>query len=387
MKIAIIADSHFDEGSRFDECVRIHDWIAEDAASRGCTSWLHAGDIYERKSTPKERASAADWVQRMADFVGPGVIVRGNHDAVGDLPLLGRLDTHGCGVSVVEDARVVRLGGVSVACLAWPRRGNLHSLLGAVDRDTVEAAAGDALRSVLRGLGEELAVSRPDDAKILLSHAMVRDSRTSTGQPLVGCDFELGLHDLALAKADFIALGHIHLGQDWDVGGAPAVYPGSPRRTAFGESEAKGYVVVEFDGSRLVGWERVETPATPMIHLEGDHFPDSGLELTGMEHWFRSSLSGAEVRMRYRVQCDQRDAAKAAAGECRERFLAAGATNVKIEEQLLVEQRARAPEVAAAATLAEKLERFWGSKGFEPGARRDALLGKLGELEASQHAT
>src|SRR5690606_10537195 len=159
-------DSHFDEHSRFEECVRIHDWIARDAAERGGTVWAHAGDVYERKSNPTERRAAADWVQHMADVIGPGVIVRGNHDAIGDLPLVGRLDTDGRSVRVVEDARVLHFVGISFGGLAWPARANLHPM--GASRDDVEASGVGALRNVLRGLGAELAASREDEPRVLL---------------------------------------------------------------------------------------------------------------------------------------------------------------------------------------------------------------------------
>src|SRR5688572_8347612 len=129
LRIAVVADSHFDQHSRFEECVRLHDWIGEDATARGCRAWIHTGDLYERKSSPLERQAAARWLQRMTYF-GPGVIVRGNHDAVEDLPLLERLDTHNDHeITVIEGARVVELAGAAVACMGWPQRGRLAALL------------------------------------------------------------------------------------------------------------------------------------------------------------------------------------------------------------------------------------------------------------------
>src|SRR6185436_749582 len=90
--LAHVADSHFYEHSRFEECIRLHNWIAEDAKARGVELTVHAGDVYERKSTPLERQAAAAWFQLMA-ALGPVVVARGNHDAIDDLPLLERLET------------------------------------------------------------------------------------------------------------------------------------------------------------------------------------------------------------------------------------------------------------------------------------------------------
>ena len=119
-RLAVIGDSHFDETSRFDECVRLHDWIAEDMKSRGVTGVVHTGDVYERRSTPRERAAVAQWVQRVTNFAEL-LIIRGNHDALGDLPLLSRLRTAHT-LNVEEEAGVYEVSGVTVAAMAWPRK-------------------------------------------------------------------------------------------------------------------------------------------------------------------------------------------------------------------------------------------------------------------------
>jgi exonuclease SbcD len=370
MKIAVIADSHFDEAKRFDECIRLHTWIARDAMARGVDLVLHAGDVYERKSTPLEREAAAAWFQGMAE-IAPVVIVRGNHDAVDDLPLLERLEARHP-IRVVQTAEVVFIAGAAVACVAWPRKAALLAAAAADGKEVGELAAGDALRAVLRGLGDQL--EEHDGPRVLLAHAMVRGSVTSTGQPLVGCDMELGLEDLALARADAYALGHIHKGQTWDIDGAPCFYPGSPRRTAFGELESKGYTVLTIDAYRCCDLEFVEAPATPMIHLDG-HFT-----LGSLERDF-ADPRGAEVRLRYTVAADERDAARAAAAGAAEVLRSEGAVLVQVEEVVITETRSRTPEIARAVTLADKLEAFWSAKGFEPGDRRAELLAKLNTVE------
>lgn len=376
-RIAIIADSHFDEHGRFEECVRLHAWMAADMRERGVTLVLHGGDVYERRSTPPERNAVAAWVREVASFA-PVVIVRGNHDALGDLRILGGLESL-CGITVEEGAGVHAVedadgAPVAVACLAWPQKAGL--LASAASAEGAAQDAAQALRNVLLGLGAEL--QRTADApRVLLAHAMVRGSVTSTGQPLVGCDLELGLEDLALARAHLYALGHIHKGQAWDIAGAPAVYPGSPRRTTFGESEAKGYQLATFDGAMLASLEFVEAPATPMVDVTTDW---TAFGFTGV----RPDVSGAEVRLRYAVDSDRRDAARDGAAALEAELLAGGAASVKIEEIVRATTRARAPEVAAAPTLVEKLDALWRAKGvtLDP-IRRDAVLAKLSSVEAA----
>jgi exonuclease SbcD len=372
MKIAFITDNHFDERHHFEETIRVHHWIADDAAARGCSMTILGGDLFERKSTATERNAAGDWLLRMAEL-GRVVGVYGNHEAPHDLDLFNLLESRHS-ITFHASPAVVR-DGVSIMCLPWPRKA--HLLAGTdAGREEADREAATALQSVLRGLA--LDVVGPS---ILLAHAQVRASRVSTGQPLVGCDFELGIEDLALARADAYALGHVHLPQEWDIAGAPCFYGGSPTRTSFGEVEVKSYTVLEFDVAGLVGWERVPTPCTPMHHVELWWHSESGDVPAGFAGRVPDGLTG-DVRLRYHVAREHRDAARAAAQSWRDLILTGGASSVKVEEQIVVETRARMPEVAAAVTTADKLEQFWRAKGFDPGERRPQLLSKFHEIES-----
>lgn len=388
IRVAIIADSHFSERSRWEECCRIHEWIEGDIASREVDVILHSGDVFDAKSTPTERLKVAEWFQDLASHA-PVVVVRGNHDALGDLEILGKLKSR-YPIVVQEGANVHYVAGCAVLAMAWPRKSEVLAKLTAEQAAAGGEIAKDALRNVIRGLGAQLAGF--DGPRIMLAHAMVAGSVTSTGNPLVGCDFELGLDELALSKAHFVALGHIHKGQDWSFGEVPIVYPGSPRRTAFGESEAKGYVIANFehfDGEitceeapgvrwHCESWDFIETPATPMLMFDGV-WADAGLVLSGNT----LSIAGAEIRLRYVVESDQRAQAKAAAETARANFIELGAVSVKLEEVVETTTRARTPEIVAARTLADKLKVLWRAKGIKLGEREPSVIAKLNELEGA----
>mgnify|MGYP000119511684 FL=1 len=383
MKVAIVADSHFCEESRFVECQRIHAWIGDKLKELDVDLLIHTGDVFERKSTPAERNAVARWVRSVTDQC-PMVIVRGNHDALGDLAIYARLSTRhpviveeGCGAYRVDTAR----GPVAVAAIGWPRKAELIAI--AEEPGDAGQLANEMLQSILRGLAEELeACAGP---RILAAHALVTGSVTSTGQPLVGHDMTLDLSELALARADLYALGHIHLPQDWKIGDAPVVYPGSPRRTSFGEIEDKSFVVADFDGRKLVGWTRVQTPCAPMLFGQDEW----GVSEEGTAGWLvgwdgidPDHVAGAEIRLRYLVDPDQREAAKVSAGAFREDLLARGAARVQVEAEVRAAQRARAPEVAKATTLEGKLTAYWQARGTTPeGARRDRLIALAYQLD------
>lgn len=407
LRVAIIADSHFDESSRWEECCRVHDWIAAEVVRRDVDVVCLSGDLFERKSTPRERNHVAAWLCGLARYA-PVVGVYGNHEAQGDLDVFNRLDTmYPLTFHSRPATHLVARGGevlLEIACLPWPRKAMLAAHLGsALPLATVDQAAGDALRGVLRGFGE----SAHAGPRLLLSHAMVRGSRTSAGQPLVGCDMEIGLDDLALARADAVALGHVHMPQTWDVAvvpelrqphldrSIPVIYPGSPRRTAFGEVETKGFVVLTFgerheSGAMPVEIERVATPCAPMHLVTGNYLVDEpSLNDDGREPWtglahdgHRLDMRAAEVRFRYLVAADRRDAAKADAEVLRATWLAAGAVHVKIEEEVIAETRARAPEIAAARTIAEKLAAMYRHQGVET-ERAESLITRARSLEAA----
>jgi exonuclease SbcD len=382
-RIAVVADSHFCETSRFEECIRLHDEIAEWVETHRPDAVVHAGDIFERRSTPRERVAVANWLQRVA-AVCPVAVVRGNHDAEEDVAFMARLQS-ARGIHAVERPDIVTVREVDLLLLPWPRKSVLLAAMPGASMEEADEAAKFALRSVLLGLrGESTAPHR-----LLVSHAMVRGSMTSHGQPLVGMEMELGLEDLALAECNAYALGHIHMQQRWDVGGAPAFYPGSPRRTAFGEVEEKGFVVVDVEARST---EFVRLSATPMVLVETEWVPEH-IGLPGdvvvpaaMAEVPVPPLGGAEVRFRYRVGADQREAARSAAAAWRDTALLEGAVNVKVEEVVDATTRARAPEVAQARTLREQLEAYWATKGKDPGERRVALLDKVSLLENS-HAS
>lgn len=384
-RVVHVADSHFCEASRFDECIAMHNWITDWAVSNRADLVVHSGDLFERRSTPAERDAAAGWLQSLPC---PVVLVRGNHDPDGDDDFMRRLHSiHG--IHTAESPRILCAGGVHVACLPWPRKSALLAMIGDVPQEQAGRVAQEALRDVLRGLGSQLGELDQETGarlpRLLVAHAMVRGSVTSHGQPLIGSDMELGIEDLALARCDGYALGHIHRHQWWDVGGGQAVYPGSPRRTAFGEVEEKGFVVWDMDDTLAASWEFVPLPCTPMILVETEwhdlHFGISGAVDPGFCTFDEPEARGAEIRFRYHVASEHREAAAREASAIRDRWLSRGAVSVKIDPIIEVTTRARAPEVARATSLEEQLDAHWQSTGGVP-ARREQLLAKLEEIDA-----
>lgn len=369
IKVAVVSDSHFDRSSRFDECLRIHDWIATDMDERGVDLCLHGGDVYHKLSIPEERTAVGAWLHRVAHS-RPVLIVRGNHDAVGDLRVLQYLGTpHPVIVEEASSVHAFTLKGISVqvGAVAWPRASEILAAEGSSGNLNEDAA--ERMRAIFRGMGETMRGNL--GLRVLVMHAMVRGSVSGTGQPLVGCDLEVGLEDIAIVDAHLVVMGHIHKAQDW-VYGCPIVYAGSPRRTDFGELEDKSYLLAEFDESGLVRWERVQTPCVKMHHVEWS----PGAKLEGPERF-----SGSEVRLRYRFTAEDKLQSREAVDKLAEQLRAAGAS-VTIDDVAEPSMHARAPEVALATSTEEKLTAYWNAKGTTPEeADKQRLVVKLHQLE------
>lgn len=391
VRIAHVADSQVDEGSRFEEHARTMTFVAEESARRGCEVVLHAGDVFERRSTEREREAVGAFVRECVGFADV-VIVGGNHEAEGEVEEIGRaVANFGTRrVFAVERPTVVECpgSGALVACLPWPRVGRLLAMLPtATPREQADAVARAHLRNILLNFGATCR-DRADAfgvPYILGAHAMVRGSTAGPDQPpFVGCDLELSLDDLALARAHAIALGHIHRPQEWTLpDGTPVVFSGSTRRTAYalGEVEPKGFVVYTFEDARLVEWERVPTPATPMLLLDGA-FVDGAFVRPFTPP---ADVRAFEIRLRVYCRADEREAAVARTAEIAANLRAAGAADVKLDPVVEPTKRARAPEVVRVTTLAEKLNAYWNSlpETDAPAAdRRPGLVSKADTLAA-----
>lgn len=381
--ILCTSDLHISATSpRWAECQRVLGWFA-DLAVREADLVIIAGDLYDRASTPTERSFAAQWVTRIAAAC-PVVIVRGNHDASRDLAILGALET-GHEIHVFEQPGVLVEAGVVVQCLPWPRTAELAAK--GLAGQALDEVAREALRDVLRGLaneaaatvGHEAAVGNTDAPIILATHALITGAVTSHGQPLVGGELTVGLADLALSRADVVVAGHIHKPQAWTHGDVETLYCGSPFRTSFGEHEAKSVVRIEVDGARPVV-SRIETPAQRMIDIDAAW--ENGLLVLYTDRFAfgEGDVFGSHVRLRYTVQAEHREAARALAAELRAGWLAAGAERVVVEPEVIATSTARAPEIARATTVRAQLEALWTARGDRP-ADADAVLLGLAEIE------
>lgn len=360
MKIIAAADHHFCEALRFAECVRVHANIAELVEQHQPELFVSAGDVYHRSSTPLERLEASAWLTRMAD-VCPIVIVRGNHDRHRDLELLEKLRTRHP-IIVEERAGIHDVGGVAVACCAWPNRQMLAQAAGErPSADAIDRVAGDAYRAILTGLGQQL--QGYVGPRLLVAHAMVDGAVTSAGQPLVGQPLRVSLSDLALAGADAVLLGHVHKVQQW-LGQGLMRYCGSPFRTEYGQYEPKSVTLLQIEfiknktKSRQYDVQAIDLPtgAAEMVEVVAKWDREQRKLIVGDFHLISTE---SMVRVRYDIDEADRAEARADGKALREQMLTVpNVVDVVVEDRLLVAPEVRT-SVRASDSLADQLVAFW----------------------------
>ena len=374
IKILASGDNHFNQSSRFAECIRVHENKVVIAKRENIDLYLDGGDVYEKASTPTERKAVSEWLTAMAE-VCPVVITKGNHDRQNELNLLAKLKTKHP-IIVIDTPQVVRVAGVTIGAVPWPDYSEVlksAQSTGATESEIVRAA----MRAIFMGLGSEM--DKYDGPRVGLGHLMVDGAKTSHGHILQGQPINLGTDDLALMRADVGFMSHIHKKQEFQPSmGGPWYYTGSPYRDTFGQTEDKTLRLVEFDGNKLIDSREIDSGATPMIDVAGEW---SGEEQTIVVDADEEKIRGAEVRFQYKVPFADKTQAKAQAEDFRRAFKEQGAVYVKVEEDVEVVKRTKIPALSKATTIDEKLDARWKSIEFDPADRREPLLSKAFHLE------
>ncbi|WP_291981984.1 metallophosphoesterase [Luteitalea sp.] len=375
LQIPAIGDIHLQQDGRREQRLASWDRIITDGLDLPrLGAWLCLGDLFHAKSTAADRNDAARRLQAMAN-AAPVILLRGNHDHEGELTVFAKLKaTHA--ITVVEHPGVVRIdsryGAVSVACLPYPFKGMLAAM--GLSPDEALRAGDGALLDICRELAAELADARADgDAVLFAAHVNVTGAIASSGQPNIGRELSIAAEHLALFADMPKVAGHIHKSQD--IHGL--TYAGSIARQSFGETEDKRYLVVALgpaQGQHAVSSRPLDVPA--MLHVEGT------LSREGFAHDLPAGtdIEGAEVRVRYRyAQSEQRFLDHASV-----RVPFAGAATLQVEPIAVPDRALRAPAVAQAVTLADKLTAWALATDTVTPA---SVLEKLARLQTQDEAT
>lgn len=414
-----IGDFHAGPGPRNAARYRALDQvITEGLALPNLGAWLWPGDLSHLRQAIADENAIIERLRRMS-AAAPVVVVYGNHDAEGDLDKFRHVSA-GHPIYVVDRPtclriRLATMAFATIACLPYPHRHGLV-LAGVANPDLVDAAA-DALDGIFMQFAAELEEARGrGDLTLFIGHANVGGAVTSSGQPNIGREIELSPRHLDRLGPIYKGLNHIHKGQEI----CGAHYPGSICRLDWGEIEEKRWLEVanEFvsDFESDWNWSAAVIPhaidVAPMYHVEGVLTRDSftwqvtagpGGELQdaptieciccrgsgdGMKDPIEGTLScnnckgsgrvvswkGCEVRARYTFA--QSEAAVVNKSLVLAEF--AEAALLTLDPIAIPDRALRAPEVAAAKTLPEKVTAWCAIAGT---VASTGALTKLGALE------
>lgn len=394
IRIGALADSHLDEADGLDDNVRVHDVALEAFAEAGVDLILHAGDLHNRKSSPEVR-NAADRLLRDAAEIAPVVLVRGNHDQVGDLVGYGNLKAaHRIAVRETLDLFDIETRSgrrVWIQALPWFDKAGVSAMMPAGSSSAVTSEALKAtVRSVLEGLADETRTKK--DPVVGVAHAMLGASVVGSGQVLIGNPVEVAPEDLLLSGAAVWVVGHVHKAQNFADG--RVLYPGSVQRLNFGEPEEKSVSILtleNLDGRwALVEEKRVPLPARRIVRLEVDvtdhqDADAAQAEIRGvLEHEADENVfAGAQVRFRVHARRDQVELVDVEAIE--RAIYEAGAMRAQVEVRVRAEQATRSATIVELPSLWEKVEEFLRTKSLGVGSgQRERLRSKLEALEAEE---
>lgn len=362
-----IGDLHLGPKPRNEDRRAALDQIIAENIHQPVAAWLWPGDLDDGRMTIEDKNFLTARVQRMADHA-PVVISYGNHDLPGDLDFLAQLHAV-WPIFVVSRSQTLRVplatgATAAIFCLAYPTRAAM--VAAGTPSDQIVETARRYLDTLFIAAAQALKEGTEEGCiPLMIGHVNVGGSIMSTGQPNIGKEIELDPVLIQRLGPIYVGLNHIHKAQE--IGGA--TYAGSCCRLDWGEIDPKSYIVVTYQQvvNEIEQWqdwswraERKPIDVAPMYHVEGE-LTREGFTPSNGEAVATTNFAGAEVRVRYRFNANE----KSALDEALVRAPFEGAKRIETDPIALRERAARAPEVAAAQTLEDKVAAFVRRSGIE----------------------
>lgn len=396
IRVVSTGDWHVTDGERLpDQRATLAKMIASAAGERP-DAWLLGGDLYgttvPHRSTPAERRVLFPAIVQMAS-VAPVIIVAGNHDHAGDLAGLAHLagDYPIHVVSELSEPRdfivsvPTRTGApLTVYCLPYPSKKHLlrnESIRGVVEAQERAQAVLAALLHSWTARIRQARAAEPTGAHVALMHIQVDGVEVSGGEVLAGQEIALSRTQVEAVGFDYVSLHHIHRRQE---AAHRAWYPGAPWRNDFGETDERGYAIVDIG----VGAGQALDPDDTMYDDPGRHRVSVGFRATDCRafmtlryRWAATTDDGAPT---WTVRPGAAELARVAGAEVRMILtvpeahtascpwddevarVSAVAHRVKVERKTEPTLRVRAPGVAAATTDDERAREFWRTVANPP---------------------
>jgi len=327
------------------------------------------GDIYERASDPDSRNLAIACIQGLANKV-PVIIVRGNHDAPGDLKLYNEIRSK-YEIKVFEAPgfyKPTAIGSASVLIhvMPWLTKARWQSLHPEASKEEGDRTVSQMVLEFLRNN----VLLHAGYKHILAGHMTIAGAKAQNRQQLGADGVTLGMYDITEAGFYAAMLGHIHMKQY--LNSDLEFYNGSVAALDYGETPHKFFSVLDTETNE-VEWQQLNT-----IHRQDltAHWTPQGIEF---ETYNPDTIRGARVRVNLRVEGGDNLAA------AREQIAIAmdtlGALEYKVNPQVMPVSKVRAVDISRARSLSDKLKQYWIATGASAYANTEDMLDKLAQLE------
>jgi hypothetical protein len=376
---AHVCASHPRNGDRLASLDQI---IAAGERLPNLAAWLWPGDLFHQRSTPADRNALAARIQRMAGRA-PVLLTVGNHETAEELEIFAKLDAAWPIVlfTMPGERRFDTATGAQACCFALPYPHKAGLVGAGVAHAELGHEAAHLLDPIFMLAEHDLRVAAElGQIPLFIGHVNVGGAITSSGQPSIGREIEL--HPAQLARLGPIckALNHIHKHQEI----AGAVYAGSTSRHDYGEQELKGFVEWTFDDERGWSWRFRPLTGPEQYHVDGvltrDGFRVSAINGAVVETVCQQRWTGIDIRCKYRFK--QAEVGALDVAKVHAEF--AGCRSLKLDPVPELEHEVRAPQIAAAATLEEKVAAYAQHVGMD--ALTPGVFGKLSALQAKDGA-
>ncbi|MCK5615058.1 hypothetical protein KAR91_75040 [Candidatus Pacearchaeota archaeon] len=350
MKCVHTADFHVDD-KNIDEARKCLGFLFETVKTKKPDITILAGDLFDSRNVKLESMAARllfEVVSEMAN-VSPVAIVYGTPSHEGEATaalryLNTRYPIHVSDMPeqyyMMNDNSFVDNPGDSqpklvISAVPQPTK-KYFSSSGSIDSTNQEIAS--KMSGIFAGFGAK--ASQYDCPHILIGHFSISGAFLSATRQMIGFDIEISSDQIALAGANLVTMGHIHLPQKIP-GKHNIFYSGSIFQNDFGEAcEEKGFYCHEIDANGLQDSTFIQTPSRRFFKIRQDFTDTQDDFQVPFTPETLEKVKGAIVKIEIRVYED--DVAKIDRENLKQNMAEAVSYSIKIDNVPRVNVRSEA---------------------------------------------
>lgn len=263
MKLLHTSDWHLGsteiDRSLYDDQIFFIDRICQIIEEEQVDAVMIAGDVFDRAVASADAIRLYDYaLTKICMKLGvPVLMIAGNHDSAERLANCGEL-LAAAGLyisgSIEKEPKIVAIKDTEFFLLPWITEEKVKSVY-PEEREKIDSLE-DAYRVVA---SKYRACFTPGKRHILIAHAFITDSETSTSDRAAEIGFATQVPASVFDGFDYVALGHIHKPQDVS---ETIRYSGTPMVYSFGKEEKQEKSVTILDTSDLSR----KTVPLPLLH-------------------------------------------------------------------------------------------------------------------------